>query len=219
MNSPITSITQAPRMFKIHTDFEYDGDVWTDNLPALLPGLLTETPRRGDMLQDLSFGGFRNEGKAIFDGEKWHELDNNIDEYGALPPFICYPEFPLGSHLPFISTNWISWITIDDQVIREISELQLVYKKHRFEGNWHVVGTLLGKPVCWELFELEGDEEDDTQAKACLENLCNLVAARCSSGKPLAVSYHQGEICGFKAVYTPTCIYTIEQQPDFGEDF
>lgn len=110
-------------------------------------------------------------------------------------------------------------ITIDEVVIREISALQLVYKQGGFDHNWHIVGTLLGKQVSWELSDLEGDEEDDTEAKYCLENLCNLVAARCSSGKPLAVSYHQGEISSFKAVYTPTCIYTIEQQPDFGEDF
>ncbi len=110
-------------------------------------------------------------------------------------------------------------ITIDEVVIREISALQLVYKQGGFDHNWHIVGTLLGKQVSWELSDLEGDEEDDTEAKYCLENLRNLVAARCSSGKPLAVSYKGEEISSFNAVYTPTCIYTIEQQPDFGEDF
>ncbi len=106
-----------------------------------------------------------------------------------------------------------SLITIDEVVIREISALQLVYKQGGFDHNWHIVGTLLGKQVSWELSDLEGD----TEAKYCLDNLRNLVAAH--PGKPLAVSYKGEEISSFKAVYTPTCIYTVEQQPDFGEDF
>ncbi len=116
----------------------------------------------------------------------------------------------------FVKANLI---TIDEVVISEISALQLVYKQGGFDHNWHIVGTLLGKPVCWELCEIHGNDEDDTEAKYCLENLRNLVAARCSSGKPLSVSYKGEEISSFNAVYTPTCIYTIEQQPDFGEDF
>jgi hypothetical protein len=109
------------------------------------------------------------------------------------------------------------WITINEVVIREISALQLVYKQGGFDHNWHIVGTLLGKRVSWELSELEGDDEDETEAKACLENLRNLVAAH--PGKPLAVYYEGEQISSFKAVFTPTCIFTIEQQPDFGEDF
>ena len=123
----------------------------------------------------------------------------------------------LGQHWDDPDFDNAKLITINEVVIREISALQLVYKRSEFDHYWHIVGTLLGKPVCWELCEIHGNDEDDTEAKAGLENLRNLVAAH--PGKPLAVSYKGEEISSFKAVYTPTCIYTVEQQPDFGEDF
>ena len=218
MNDPAPQ-QAVPRAFTVKTAFDEaiyeDEDLWIQTLRVVLPGLLAETPRLGDIVHDEACGSYRNEGKAIFNGEEWQQLDYVLDEYGALPPYIRYPVFALGSHIDLITHNCMSWITIDEQVTREISGLQILFKTGEFSGYWHIVGTLLDKEVDWELDELDedSDDEDDTEAKACLRNLRDIVAAH--PGIPLAVSFDGEKIVGFESVYKYKFHYmTIPQQPD-----
>ncbi len=206
MNSFIT-----PRFFTVKTNFDQDiyddCELWIKTLRVVVNGLLPEAPRLGDMVHDEAAGDYRNEGKAIFDGKEWQELDSVIDEYGALPPYISYPQFALGSYIDEIGHNCISWVTIDDEVLRQISELDVAWKTGYFGAYWYVVGTFLGKPVEWELDDLDPDNDDeigynpndDTAAKACLESLRNVVAAHMD--KKLALSFDGEQITEFNAVY------------------
>jgi hypothetical protein len=132
----------------------------------------------------------------------------------ALADFADFADFANMDDPEFIDTKWI---TINDQVVREISALQLVYKRSQFDHYWHIVGTLLGKRVSWELSELEPeeDDEDDTRAKACLEYLRRLVAKE--AGHWLAVYCDGEEISDFKFLFTPGRNYNILQITDFDE--
>jgi hypothetical protein len=204
MNDPVPR-QAVPRAFTVKTAFDEDTyedqDLWIQALRVVLPGLLAETPRVGDIVHDEACGSYRNQGKLIFDGEEWQELDYGIDEYGALPHYIRYPEFALGSHLHLISHNCISWITIDEQVTREISGLKILFKTGKFSGYWHIVGTLLGKEVDWQLDQLDEDfnETDDSEAKFFLRELRKSVTSH--PGKSLAVSFDGEQIVGFESVH------------------
>ena len=163
----------SPKLFTLQTAHDkdvydpYDPYAWIENLRC---EIFPETPRMGDMVRDESCGNYRDEGMAIFDGAEWQLLHDETN--GSLPPYISYPQFALGSHLKYISYDWISWITIDAGVVQEISQLHLAYKYKTEEDEysfWHIVGSLLGKQVDWELDEVENDDEDDTDAEDCLK--------------------------------------------------
>ncbi len=115
-----------PKLVTVTTNFDAaiykDTRRWIAALCDVLPVLLAEQPLRGDMVHDKACGNRLNDGKAVFDGKVWHELDRSIEEFGALPHFISHPEFPLGSHFHLIVNrvlyglgmqkivNCISWV-------------------------------------------------------------------------------------------------------------
>lgn len=73
--------------------------------------------KKGDIIK-LCEDGYRNEDTFIWDGSNIMALDNNIDDYGALPSQFTYPEFPLNYWDNSISHNYIRWV--DDTIKSEI---------------------------------------------------------------------------------------------------
>lgn len=177
---------------------------------------------RGDILLDKHFS-YRNEGKMIFDGQEWQDLCDDVDKYGSLPHWVCYPDFPLGSHAAFIAHNNICWVKIDEKIIEEISALKVVevdasHVKETvdIEGNFfYIKGVLCGKSVHWDLDECE----EDWQARACLQNLQNLVKNFSEAHLALHFDSEAGVVTGFAAVRADDFhTIAIEQLQD-GEDF
>lgn len=62
-------------------------------------------PKFGDIIEYAEMSGYRNSGKAIFDGEKIVNLDDEPDEYGSLPKLFRVLEInPTGHRFP--TTYW-----------------------------------------------------------------------------------------------------------------
>lgn len=112
----------------------YDPDdvsTW-DIRPLVIRMIREEARRQGKELKRgdiIGGGGYRNEGRYIFDGENIVELDTSVDDYGALPPEYKFPAFPLNywydplSREYLIDHNEIQWIDLpqfEDELRRNL---------------------------------------------------------------------------------------------------
>ncbi len=78
--------------------------------------------RRGDVIHLESMGDYRNDGLWIYDGTNFHDLYNEIDDYGSVPSSFCIPEFPPWYWQDIIVHNSIVWFDqtqIADQMLEE----------------------------------------------------------------------------------------------------
>ena len=104
------------RMFEIPNsvyfstyNVDYDDVLNIDELnEKVLPFAKANFPvRRGDLIHLESEGSYRNDGKYIYDGEKFIELEFDIDDYGAIPK-----EFKImDEDLTFNPNHWINVIS------------------------------------------------------------------------------------------------------------
>jgi len=117
----------------------------------------------------------------------------------------------------------ICWVKIDEKIIEEISALKVVevdasHVKETvdIEGNFfYIKGVLCGKSVHWDLDECE----EDWQARACLQNLQNLVKNFSEAHLALHFDAEAGVVTGFAACRVSVFhTIAIEQLQD-GEDF
>lgn len=81
---------------------------------SLLPLIL----KRGDLIFNSEYGGYRNTGVLIWDGKKAIELDRELDDYGSIPSqFKTLTEFPFGYFYDTESSmgidhNYIQWMNL-----------------------------------------------------------------------------------------------------------
>jgi hypothetical protein len=78
---------------------------------------------KGDLICFLCINGYRNDGIAIYDGQKIIELDYEIDDYGSLPnifqvisggvPVNYWHQYDNNDIHCYISHNTIVWLNLD----------------------------------------------------------------------------------------------------------
>lgn len=64
-----------------------------DNSPKLQKYLRRHDIQRADVIRLKQFGDYRNNGKFIYDGENFMELDYTLDPYGSVPVLFLLEEF------------------------------------------------------------------------------------------------------------------------------
>ena len=217
-------------LFNVKTDLP-DGDEfnsidrfneWKAAAIAELPS--DAKPQKGDMLRDRDYN-YRNDGKLIFDGVDWVDLCFKLDEYGALPSWVCYPEFPLGSHIFDIAHNNISWVELNENTRRQLANLY-IEAAEEYSDSWQICGTLAGQTIEWLLDydELEDalrflqkihkgaeDPECSHVAVDFPETIESIVAFwNSKENKPHAIYSPFDE----EEIFEPAELYTIEVQND-----
>jgi len=110
---------------------------------------------RGDVIH---FGNddYRNNGKMIFDGEKFEHLYTNVDDYGSVPPNYVVgdneDEFNIGDFEEIIDHNTINWLSKD-----KLKEIKL------YEETDEIFGKVIIKSKEWKIyFEIDQDTEFNT---------------------------------------------------------
>lgn len=73
---------------------------------------------RGDVVYFSWIGGYRNDAKLFWDGEKLIQFYHNIDDSGSVPPEFKFPEFPLNHFRDTVDHNGIVWFT--NEKVQEI---------------------------------------------------------------------------------------------------
>lgn len=68
------------------------------NQPEVLTYLRDQGIKRGDVIEITEVSGYRNDGLAIWDGNKVQELDCDLDDYGAVPNTFFVGEGFLADH-------------------------------------------------------------------------------------------------------------------------
>lgn len=89
------------------------------NQPKVIQYLKDQGIRRGDIVEITEISGYYNLGKAIWDGEKVQQLDEDIVEYGAVPKDFFVGEGFLADHwMDFIEHNNIVHVNTMNQNIK-----------------------------------------------------------------------------------------------------
>ena len=121
--------------FVEHCDLD---DVLARALP-LTPGI-----RRGDVIVLEEFGGYRNDGKLIYDGEKLIPFDDTEDEYGHLPREFTVNEIGSLYVAEVVEHNKLVWARFDNYTItRHVIKAQMgnvtytIYRSNNFDGEFN----------------------------------------------------------------------------------
>ena len=92
-----------------YSNSKYPGKNYTKKFD---PKTCTNTNiKRGDVI--VFGGGYRNEDKLIYDGEKLEHLYTNVDDYGSVPPTyeVDDDQFDIGDFSDSIDHNEINWLS------------------------------------------------------------------------------------------------------------
>jgi hypothetical protein len=107
-----------------HAEYREHGplvEMFMENMTARFE----DPPRPGDTYGPPLNNRYRNEHTYIrgLNG-RWKPLDEEIDEYGHLPPEFSFPTFPLG-YWPgtHIAHNWWRWVERESPLGREIARV------------------------------------------------------------------------------------------------
>jgi hypothetical protein len=119
--------------------FDDNDDYWEPVTGELITKALYKKPpkeilKRGDVIVLDWIGGYRNDGKFLWDGEKIVSLDvDNGDDYGSVPFEFSFPEFPPNYFLKSIDHNTI--IRLTDEKIKEIIDNTNIKTKTSFVSD------------------------------------------------------------------------------------
>lgn len=93
------------------------------NSNKIIKQLVKDKFKKGDILHDSKYD-YRNDGKYVFDGEKFIDLNNEIDDYGSAPDiFLNITDVPLNFWTESICHNSLVWCDFSDMQIMNILSL------------------------------------------------------------------------------------------------
>lgn len=110
--------------------------------------------KRGDIIEITEVSGFRNDGLAIWDGNKVQELATEPDDYGTVPPtFFVGEEFLTDHWEGHIFHNQYVWVKTSDPSIKQQILDNLTPTGSSFTTH---MGTF---PIVFSTYDIEEPDE------------------------------------------------------------
>lgn len=76
-----------------------------------LLGARTAQFKPGDVIHLATSGNYRNDGRIVWNGRRFIDLDYDVDDYGSAPSEYTFPEYPLDHFYDSIDHNYIIHLT------------------------------------------------------------------------------------------------------------